>query len=107
MAKRMQTPPHPRLACSCDACDGAPDRVEAKSKVVRPILVAKGDGITRPSVRPRVDGSRAASRGAVLKSGTRAAADSSGKPCEWGLLLRRETKQVDRPQGRPLYRWLG
>ena len=41
--------------------------------------------------RPRVDGSRAAPRGAVLKSGTRAAADSSSKSCEWGLLLRRET----------------
>ena len=35
---------------------------------------------------------RAAARGrveAVLKSGTRAAADSSSKPCGWGLLLRR------------------
>ena len=40
---------------------------------------------------PRVDGSRAAPRGAVLKSGTRAAADSLSKPCEWGLLLLRET----------------
>ena len=32
---------------------------------------------------------RAAPRGAVLKSGTRAAADSSSKSCGWGLLLRR------------------
>ena len=44
--------------------------------------------------------------GAVLKSGTRAAADSprpanrvSGGCCSG-------EKQVDRPQGRPLYRWL-
>ena len=36
-----------------------------------------------------VDGSRAAPRGAVLKSGTRAAADSSSESCGWGLLLRR------------------
>ena len=39
------------------------------------------------SVRLRVDGSRAAPCGAVLKSGTRAAADSSGKSRGWGLLL--------------------
>ena len=53
-------------------------------------LRSPGAWLAVSSVRLQVDGSRAPPRGAVLKSGTRAAADSSSKSWTgWGLLLRR------------------
>ena len=49
MAARMKTAPHASLSCQCVACQRAPIRREAKSKVVRPI--AKGCAITRMAER--------------------------------------------------------
>jgi hypothetical protein len=49
MAARMKTAPHASLSCQCVACQRAPIRREANSKVVRPI--AKGCAITQMAER--------------------------------------------------------